>query len=101
EGASTPLGSFGYVRCCSEIKEQGTEAGWHFDSTIVAVGSGGTMAGLLAGAEAFALGTEIIGVPVCDDAAHFRPVVGSILEGLKDHYLPDISTSVSADALVD
>jgi L-cysteate sulfo-lyase len=44
-GVSTPLGAQGYVRCALELHGQLPEAGqW-----IVAAGSGGTQAGLLAG----------------------------------------------------
>ena len=44
-GGSTPVGALGYVACAAEITEQAPDAA----HVVVAVGSGGTMAGLVAG----------------------------------------------------
>jgi D-cysteine desulfhydrase len=98
EGASNPRGAMGYVRCMEEILADTTEP---FDAIVTAVGSGGTLAGLVAGAHLHEFRGRIIGVPVCDDAAHFRPVVGTLLEGLRDHFFPDLDPDLPGDALVD
>ena len=44
-GGSTPVGAQGYVACAAELAEQAPDA----SHVVVAVGSGGTMAGLVAG----------------------------------------------------
>ncbi len=63
-GASNPLGAVGYVNAASEIceqlKEQGLTAQYLFD----AVGSFGTIAGLIVGARYFQAPFQVIGVSV-------------------------------------
>ncbi|MBW9051108.1 D-cysteine desulfhydrase family protein [Rhizobium mesosinicum] len=49
-GGSTPVGCLGYARCAFEIHRQSRDLGVEFDLTILPNGSGGTHAGLLAGA---------------------------------------------------
>jgi L-cysteate sulfo-lyase len=48
-GASSPLGSLGYVAAALEIAQQEIALGIEFDRVIVANGSSGTHAGLIAG----------------------------------------------------
>ena len=48
-GGSTPLGALGYAACADEILAQSFESGAAFDAIVVASGSAGTHAGLLAG----------------------------------------------------
>jgi len=59
-GGSTAIGNFGYVKCVDEILHQEKEIGVSFDKIIVANGSGGTHAGLLAGAIVNKLDADII-----------------------------------------
>lgn len=101
EGASTPLGSLGYVRCMKEICDEENEASISFDLLVVPVGSGGTLAGLLAGAQRYGFKGRIVGVPVCHDAEFFRAKVTSILEGMRRDHLPDIDSAVPEGTLQD
>jgi len=48
-GGSSPLGALGYVACGREILDQAQAAGLAFHHVVVAVGSAGTLAGLLLG----------------------------------------------------
>ena len=48
-GGSVPLGALGYVACAAEIMAQCFEMGVAFDRIVLASGSGGTHAGMLAG----------------------------------------------------
>lgn len=48
-GGSSPLGALGYVDCALEIVRQQKEQRVSFDHLVLATGSGGTHAGLLAG----------------------------------------------------
>ena len=81
EGGSNALGSLGYVRSMLEIV-QSVE---NLDFIITAVGSGGTLAGLLAGAQFTNSRAQIIGVPVCDDGHVFMQRVNIILQDLRTH----------------
>jgi L-cysteate sulfo-lyase len=49
-GGSSPVGCLGYVSCANEILDQSKESGIDFDHIVVANGSGGMQAGLVAGA---------------------------------------------------
>lgn len=69
EGGSNGLGALGYVAAAAEVAADGP-----FDHVVVAVGSGGTLAGLAMGAD---LG-PVHGVAVCDDRAYFTARVRAI-----------------------
>lgn len=64
EGGSNAVGALGYALAAEEVD---TQVGRPFDAVFVAVGSGGTLAGLAMGPD---IG-PLIGVAVCDDAAYF------------------------------
>ena len=81
EGGSNATGVFGYRRCYQEILEQCSDMGISPDFVYVAVGSGGTLAGLLAGwAKNQYEGPTPVGIPVCDDSVFFRAKITHILE---------------------
>jgi D-cysteine desulfhydrase len=69
-GGSSPLGAVGFVSAAIELAEQ-IEAGTcpAFSEIYVAVGSGGTLAGLVLGAKLARLSTHIVGVLVTDRLA--------------------------------
>ena len=64
EGGSNGIGSMAYVRAAREVQAQAQD----FDHLVVAVGSGGTVAGLALAR----LPGVVYGVAVCDDAAYFE-----------------------------
>lgn len=101
EGASNALGSLGYARCVQEIVAWERSQGTVFDLVVAAVGSGGTLAGMLAGAALHGFGGRVVGVPVCHDAAHFRGVVDGILEEMREEFLPGLEVRVPEDGLLD
>ncbi|QDR78943.1 D-cysteine desulfhydrase family protein [Sporomusa termitida] len=80
EGASSGLGAFGYYSALAEIIRQEQEQKVRFDAIVVAVGSGGTYAGLLLARELLQTEHKIIGFNVCNDAAYFRHEVEQILQ---------------------
>lgn len=80
EGASNGIGSLGYVNAMKEILEQEKELGIKFDAIVVAVGSGGTYAGLYYGNYINSNPAKIYGVNVCNNKEHFQEVVGNLLE---------------------
>ena len=79
EGGSNALGSLGYVLALAEIKEQ--LAGECPDYLVTAVGSGGTLAGLVMGAQLLQLPRiRLLGINVCASAAYFKSRVEAIVE---------------------
>ena len=89
-GASDALGSLGYIRAAREIAADEAALSVSFDHIVVACGSGGTAAGLAAGASLLDRNWNIHGVMVCDDAAWFRHVTTEILNDLRRLYVPDL-----------
>ena len=77
EGASNEVGLWGYLEACRELRER------RFDALVHAIGSGGTTAGLVAGAAEHGLETPLVGVAVCDDAAYFYEKIESILRAAR------------------
>ncbi len=61
-GGSNPLGALGYVAAAEELMAQAVEARLAFQALVVASGSGGTHAGLLAGLRGNSSGLPVIGV---------------------------------------
>lgn len=70
EGGSNALGCYGYMKAAEEVER--------FDHHVVAVGSGGTLAGLVLGPD---IG-EVVGIAVCDDMTFFEEKVKSLAEDL-------------------
>ena len=79
EGASNGIGSFGYFNAMEEIIAQEKELGIHFDGIFIAVGSGGTHAGLLLGSKILNSPSQIYGINVCDDEEYFKNAIYEIL----------------------
>ena len=88
EGGSNALGALGYVRCAEELCAQ---LGRRPATVICAVGSGGTLAGLLAGVRLLDLPYRVVGVCVCDDRAYFQERVAGILEEMARDYGVDVA----------
>lgn len=63
-GGSSPLGALGYVACAAEISAQLFDMGLTFDELVVASGSAGTHAGLVAGVAALNWAVPVTGVSV-------------------------------------
>lgn len=84
-GGSSPTGALGYVEAFSELVQQGAE----FDALVVASGSAGTHAGLIAGAELLSHRTRVIGVTVSRSADEQRPKVASLAQDVLRLIDPD------------
>ena len=67
-GGSNPIGAAGYVVAMEEFLAQCTESTVSFDHIVLATGSGGTQAGLVAAARALGCGSRILGISVSLDA---------------------------------
>jgi len=77
-GASTPLGSLGFVRAVSELAAAPPSVIVH------ATSSGGTQAGLVAGLRLHGLdATRVVGISADDPAAEIAATVRSIISGVE------------------
>ncbi len=75
-GGSTPLGACGYIDAAGELRQQLSTVGIRgFDVMVCALGSGGTLAGLLAGARVHSLAGEVLGVRVTEPWMSTRTLV--------------------------
>ena len=101
EGASMAAGTWGYVEACQEIADAERALGVRFDAIVSAVGSGGTSAGIELGVRLADLSARPLGIPVCDDAAHFRPLIHRIASEAIDRYGHDVSLAETDIDLVD
>lgn len=63
-GGSNWIGALGYVSCAHEIVQQSEDTGLKIDAIVVATGSSGTQAGLVAGLDGVNSGIDVIGVSV-------------------------------------
>lgn len=86
-GASNAIGTWGYVRAFEEILSGAAKQGIAIDHVVTAVGSGGTLAGLIAGkALAGASKPKVWGVNICDDAAYFETEIRLIIEEMNARF---------------
>lgn len=63
-GGSNEIGALGYVSCAREIVRQSAENGTTFDWIVMATGSTGTQAGLVAGLHAMGANLPVMGISV-------------------------------------
>lgn len=89
-GASDEIGVWGYVKASEELAKDFLQHNISPQTIYVATGSGGTQAGLTAGAHLFDLGAQVLGVAVCDNEAYFQHKVKSDLLAWKKRYQIDI-----------
>ncbi len=96
-GASDALGSYGYMNCYREIAEQEREMDIHFDSINLAIGSGGTYAGLWYANEQADAGKQITGYAVDSTAEAFKTDVMQIVQDIdnKEHHFDSIAINDS------
>ncbi len=80
-GGATPLGALGYVRASAELAAQLDALGERPSGLWLATGSGGTQAGLLAGAALTAAPYQVVGVTVSRPVAECRERVRAMAAG--------------------
>ncbi len=101
EGASNGIGTFGYYVAMEEIIKQQKEMGVQFDGIVLAVGSGGTYAGLHLANKVFENKGKIYGVNVCDNEVYFVNRIFDILNESKKYYSEEISISKEDISIID
>lgn len=100
-GATDEIGVWGYIKAAQEIKEQLEERALEIDAVVTAVGTGGTLAGLLLGKELFELDTAIYGINVDEDAEYFRDRIYELTERWQRRYDVNIGLSKGDIELID
>lgn len=85
-GASDAIGVWGYFSACAELADDCQKAGIAPSHIVCATGSGGTQAGLSAGAHYYFPKASVWGVNVCDDEAWFLSKVGQDLRDWQQRY---------------
>ncbi len=93
-GGSNGIGSLGYVDCAFELVKQWQEQRLNFDYIVMATGSCGTQAGLLAGLAMQDINVPVIGISVLANEtvqkARLRPVIDETCDLLGlSHILDD------------
>jgi 1-aminocyclopropane-1-carboxylate deaminase/D-cysteine desulfhydrase-like pyridoxal-dependent ACC family enzyme len=89
EGAMQgPWGALGYVEAIAEIAEQADDLGTRFDSIVLATGSAGTQAGLVAGARFMSLDVRVVGISVYGSG----PTVAGYVRSIGDRVLAQLGS---------
>ncbi len=99
-GGSNGLGALAYVDGVGELAEQAKALDINFDYVVVASGSGGTHAGILAGAAHFKQPWRTLGVSVSGQPLEQRHKIETILSDL-ENYLPGQWTNLTVDVDAD
>jgi 1-aminocyclopropane-1-carboxylate deaminase/D-cysteine desulfhydrase-like pyridoxal-dependent ACC family enzyme len=81
-GGTGALGAWGQVLAARELFDQADAAGLTVDVIVVPSATGGTQAGLLAGAAGRSPGTRIAGVVVARPASELRPAIATMVSEL-------------------
>ncbi len=74
-GGSSPTGCFGYARAALELAAQLARERLRLDAIVLAVSTGGTLAGLLDGLDALGLAIPVIGIGVYAGREQVGPTV--------------------------
>jgi D-cysteine desulfhydrase len=94
-GGSDPVGAAGYALAVAELQEQARALDVRFDAIVVASSSGGTQAGLVAGARALGWAVPILGISIDETQADLRAKVADLATrtaahlGRADVFTPD------------
>ena len=83
-GGSNGVGSLGYFRAAIEIEEQAKAAGIADAWIVIATGSGGTLAGLLAGLRSIGSPLRLIGIDVATIWTNYPELVAQIANDALD-----------------
>jgi D-cysteine desulfhydrase family pyridoxal phosphate-dependent enzyme len=94
-GGSSPLGAAAYAYAVRELVEQRVKPDW----VVFPTSSGGTQAGLVAGAKLFGFEGKILGVSVDEPAGKLARTVANIASGIAELLQEEINIA-EADVLI-
>jgi len=97
-GGSSSVGALGYVVCALELAEQFRETQIEPSALVVATGSQGTQAGLLAGFSAAGLDLPVIGITVSRDGEEQAELVWELTR--KTAGLAEIDLEIGRDQVI-
>jgi D-cysteine desulfhydrase len=101
-GASDEIGLWGYVVASEELKTESEDLGFSPDFIVCANGSGGTLAGLVAGNTYHDIGATVWGINVADDdAQYFEAKIRNDLRSWKERYGQDLDVETPAINVID
>jgi len=83
-GGSVPLGAAAYALAMTELQTQMEAAGQRFDRIVFASGSGGTQAGLVAGAVLTGFRGQILGISISQEPAKLQSNVAVLATATMD-----------------
>ncbi|PCH61969.1 MAG: D-cysteine desulfhydrase [SAR86 cluster bacterium] len=92
-GASDEIGVWGYITASAELKKDYAQHGFVPEYTVLATGSGGSQAGLIAGYALHQIEGEIAAFNVCDDAQYFERKIRLDLKRWKRRYESDLDVA--------
>lgn len=99
EGASCPLGLWGYINAVKEFISTWINTYPHLpypDSIICALGSGGTFAGLHIGVQIYKIPTKIYAFNVCDNKEYFTKKVNELINKTCEEFaIPNINCELN------
>jgi L-cysteate sulfo-lyase len=103
-GGSDPVGACGYASALEELREQAAALGVKPGVIVVASSSGGTQAGLVAGAWALGWDVRILGISIDETKTHLQEMVAGLASQTaarlgKPHTFAPAEILVSADYL--
>lgn len=84
-GGSTAVGALGYVRAAVEVASQVADLALRFDRIVLAVSTGGTLAGLVVGGALAKTAIPISGVAVSGPAAAATAATEPLVAGAAEH----------------
>lgn len=99
-GAFMPVGTLGYVNAMVELKTQCEDSGFIPERIIVAIGTGGTLAGMLIGAKVAELDLDVVGVTVLHNAQTTEDRVREMVSRTLHDY-PAVLDSFEPEVIVD
>jgi D-cysteine desulfhydrase len=94
------VGAAGYALALEELREQVTALGVELDAIVIPSSSGGTQAGLVAGAWALGWDVPILGISIDEPEAHLQAMVADLASKTAAR-LGKPHTFVPSDILVD
>jgi len=101
EGASNGIGSLGYYNAMLEIADQEIAMNVNFDAIVVAVGSGGTYAGMLLGKKLTGHKAALPGYLVGGSISYFEETILSIFDEFSKKFQIEASPDVNELNLID
>ncbi len=97
-GGSNALGALGYVACAEELMTQSFDQGVAFDHLVVASGSGGTHAGLVAGLHGVNARLPVLGISVRAERAAQETKLHALAQATAE--LAGVATPLPRGAIV-